>query len=260
MCHIWRMMIWGLFEKSGSLESDQKHRSAAENNPSSLVSGFYYARSRGTRVKCVSFFHKSFSLSGYCFLWCGRPVSWVLCCFCWLNIWRHSNEKDNKGGGLFRTLWPSVRETRIHVCHFSNTTIMTFTGFCLTWIPAQLLWRIKQFFPSVSLDAFTYFSLAIQSLFISQSFTEDLLPSPYHLTTHSTRRSLHPLAKRASQHGVSCVTPTDLMFPGRFLCVFFCLQEVWIRGILVALVHEWWLLTKGSFRDQRSKTSLCLLF
>lgn len=51
-------MIRALFGKSGSLDSNQKHRSTAENNLSNLVSGLYSARSHGTRVKYISFFHK----------------------------------------------------------------------------------------------------------------------------------------------------------------------------------------------------------
>lgn len=54
MFHSWRTMIWDLFKKSGSLDSNQKHRRAAENNPSSVVFGFCSARSRGTCDKCVS--------------------------------------------------------------------------------------------------------------------------------------------------------------------------------------------------------------
>lgn len=61
-------MIQALFEKSGSLDSNQKHRSTAENNLSSLVSGLYSARSHGTQVKYLSLFHKSIFLSVYCFI------------------------------------------------------------------------------------------------------------------------------------------------------------------------------------------------
>lgn len=58
-------MIRALFEKSGSLDSNQKHRSTSENNLSDLVSGLYSARSRGTQAKYPSLFHKSVFLSAY---------------------------------------------------------------------------------------------------------------------------------------------------------------------------------------------------
>lgn len=63
---MWRMMIRALFEKSGSLDLNQKHRSTSENNLSSLVSGLYSARSCGTQEKYLSLFHKSIFLSEYC--------------------------------------------------------------------------------------------------------------------------------------------------------------------------------------------------
>lgn len=126
-----------------------------------------------------------------------------------------------------------------------------------TCLPAQLMlpWRTKRLFPSVSrLDAFTHFPPAVQSLFISRSFTEDLLSSAYCLATHSTSRSLHPLTKRASSAWRLLCHSNRFDVSGHISVCFFCLQEVWIRAILVFLVHEWWLLTEGSFGDQRLKT------
>lgn len=244
-------MIWGLFEKPGLLDSDQKHKSASENNLSNLVSEFCSARSRGTCAKCVFFIHKSIFLSVYCSLWCGRSASWVPFFLCWLNICHPWNEKGDKVGP-FSILWPSMRD----ICHFSHVTIND-----LHWphvshvcqIKLMQPWRIKQFF----FPACCWMPLPIFLLLFKDYLFHNLLQKIFFLLRiilrHTARIEVCThLPNGPPQHGVSCVSPTDLLFPGVFLCAF-CLQEVWIREILIVLVHKWWILTKRLFRDQRLK-------
>lgn len=232
MCHIWGTMIWGLFEKSGSLDWAQKHRSAAENNPSSLVSGFYSARSHGTRVKCSYLRTVPCDVAG---LFPGFRVS----CVGWIfdAPEMRKTTKDEDCSAHFDWAWEKAAGT---FAISSTPRLMTFTGFSHVYsssAPAALENQtvLSQHVTGKELSQKIFFLLRI-------------------ISRHTARVGVCThLPNGPPQHGVSFVTPTDLMFPGIFLCVF-CLQEVWIRGILVVLVHEWWLLTKGSFRDQRLKT------
>lgn len=126
-------MIRALFEKSGSLDSNQRHRSTSETNLSSLVSGLYSARSRGTRVKYLSLFHKSIFLPAYCstqdvgdlFQFEG-PVFLPLVFFHLMLLKREIRLK----------VWPSMRETRKDVCHSSNATIND-----LRWLRSRMYSR-----------------------------------------------------------------------------------------------------------------------
>lgn len=187
---MWRMMIRALFEKSGSLDSNQKHRSTSENNLSSLVSGLYSARSRGTRAKYLSLFHKSIFLSAYCstqdvgdlFQFEG-PVFLPLVSNLMLLKW----ERRKKGRGIFGSKFGRAWEKPAGTFAIPPTPrLMTSAGFALACIPAQLLlpWRIKQLFPSMPLDTFTYFSPADEGLFISWSLTGK---SSVCASSHSTR-------------------------------------------------------------------------
>lgn len=218
---MWRMMIRPLFEKSGSLDSNQKHRSTSENNLSSLVSGLYSARSRGTRAKYLSLFHKSIFLSAYCST---QDVGDLFqfegpCFFRWFQIWCCWNEKDEERTRNIRLqVWPSMRETRRDVCHSSNATIND-----LRWLrsrvyssstPAALENQTAlsqhaaghiHLFPSCRWR-FIYFVISHRKIFFLRFVPQPKIP------------------KGSPQHDVSRVTRTHLMFPSIFLCVFACMR------------------------------------
>lgn len=248
-CHIWRTMIWGLFKKTVSLDSDQKHWSAAENNVSSLVSGFYSARSRGTRDECVSFFHKSRFLSAYCSLWCGRSVSWVLRFLLVEYLTPLKWERRPRTRTDQHTLAERERNLQGHLPFLQRHNSVS-RVFQISWCCPR---GSNSSFPACRWTPSLIFLLLFKD-YLFHNLSQKIFFLLRIISRHTARIGVCPhLPNRPPQHGGSCVTPTDLMFPAKFLCVF-CLQEVWIRGILVVLVHEWWPLTTGSFRDQRLTT------
>lgn len=145
------------------------------------------------------------------------------------NIWCCWDEKDEKKKEhSARSLAEDERKPASTFAITPMPRSLTFVGFALACIPAQLMlaWRIKQLLPTIFM---------LNNVYLLRG----------EISFHLRVGACTHLPSGSPQHDASCVTPTDLIFPGH-ISVCSCLHEV--------LVHKRWLLIKGSFRDQRLET------
>lgn len=182
------------------------------------------------------------------------PVMWQACflgpVFLVLAEMRNTT-KDNKWWGLLSTLWRSARGT---ISISPTLRWMTFAVLCLPRLPGQLKlpWRFKPLFPSMLAGRLHPFPSCCSKFIYFTIFHRR--SSSFCLSSGDTLHESEP--EPTYRTGLPSTLQQIWCFRAYF-CVglfFFCLQEVWIRGILGFVVHEWWLLTKGSFGDQRLKT------
>lgn len=126
-------------------------------------------------------------------------------------------EMRKTGGKKARSLAEDERKPASTFAISPMPRLLTFAGFAPACIPAQFMlpWRIKQLFPSMPLDALTIFML--NNVYLLRGKIS------FHLTARVG--ACNRLPSGSPQHDASCVTPTDLIFPGH-ISACCCLQAM----------------------------------